>query len=141
MGGGVMAKRANTQETRHEDGKFKPGVSGNPNGRPKIPQDVIDAARAHTETAIATLVSMCQTSEDDKVRVQAAEAILNRAWGKPTERQEITGANGGPVQQESVVRPQMTVDEYLKFVRAMHEERVKDGVDSAAGVATSGVPR
>lgn len=130
-----MAKRANTQETRHEDGKFKPGVSGNPNGRPKIPQDVIDAARAHTETAIATLVSMCQTSEDDKVRVQAAEAILNRAWGKPTERQEITGANGGPIQQEVVdARPALTPDEWLK-THGVDLKEIANGVGPAARAA------
>ena len=39
---------------------FKPGVSGNPGGRPKVLSEVRDLAREHTVAAIDTLVSiMC----------------------------------------------------------------------------------
>jgi len=48
---------------------------------------VEDAAKAHTPAAIATLAEICA---DKKVapaaRVAAAEALLNRAWGRPTQR-------------------------------------------------------
>ena len=39
---------------------FKPGVSGNPGGRPKVLSEVRDLAREHTVAAMDTLVSiMC----------------------------------------------------------------------------------
>jgi len=76
---------------------FAKGQSGNPSGRKKVPADVIEAAKAHTQTAISTLADICTHGADEKARISAAEALLNRAWGKPTERHELTGANGGPV--------------------------------------------
>ncbi len=61
---------------------WKTGQSGNPGGRPKAALRVRDLARTHTETALKTLVD-CLTSGDERVRVAAATAILDRAWGKP----------------------------------------------------------
>lgn len=39
-------------------------------------------ARAHTEKAITTLVEALD-SPDERTRIQAASAVLDRAWGKP----------------------------------------------------------
>lgn len=67
---------------------WKPGTSGNPNGRPKLVVRVRDLAREQTEKAIATLVE-CLDAKDGRVRVQAACALLDRAWGKPTQSIQI----------------------------------------------------
>ena len=76
---------------------FKPGKSGNANGRPPIPEDVKEAARALTVEALDTLRE-CLRDKSGAVRVRAAEALLDRAWGKapavldesnPYEPQEI----------------------------------------------------
>jgi hypothetical protein len=40
--------------------------------------------RQHTEDAIATLVEICRNGENESARIAAANALLDRGWGKPT---------------------------------------------------------
>jgi len=68
---------------------FKPGQSGNPSGRPAVPASVTAACRAHTDAAIAVLVA-AMDDVDARVRVVAANSILDRAWGKATTIVEAT---------------------------------------------------
>lgn len=37
-------------------------------------------------------------SLDEKLRYDAADAIMDRVMGKPTQRQEVTGADGGAIE-------------------------------------------
>ena len=63
---------------------FQPGQSGNPGGRPKILTEVRELARTHSVEAIETLARiMRDPNEDARARVAAANAILDRAYGKP----------------------------------------------------------
>lgn len=68
---------------------FQPGQSGNPNGRRKEDVRVRELAREQTEAAIQALVDALS---DEKTRVSAAVALLDRGWGKPA--QAITGEDG-----------------------------------------------
>ena len=61
---------------------FKPGQSGNPGGRSKAQIDVRDAARAYTQEAIDTLVRVMRSGRPGEA-VLAANALLDRGWGKP----------------------------------------------------------
>ncbi len=71
--------------------QFKPGQSGNPGGRPAKLKAVEDAARAHTTMAIATLAEICRSKKAPAAsRVSAAEALLDRGWGKPKQAIEAT---------------------------------------------------
>ncbi len=73
-------------------GQFQPGQSGNPGGKPKELAEVIALARSHTLPAIKALASItADRKASSAARVQAAEAILNRAWGKPTQPLEHQG--------------------------------------------------
>src|SRR5215472_2990089 len=81
---------------------FRPGVSGNPGGRPKrsatveakrIVADVKAAARELTPEALSTLKTvMVDPKAPPAARVGAATAILDRGWGRPT--QSIEGQVG-----------------------------------------------
>jgi len=74
---------------------FKPGVSGNPSGRPKRPQtietrkittDVKAAARELTPEAMDTLKeAMADPKAPWAAKIAAAIAVLDRGWGKPTQ--------------------------------------------------------
>jgi hypothetical protein len=68
---------------------FKPGQSGNPKGRARVPIEVKELARAHTEEAIKTLATVMNNKKAPaSARVVAANAIIDRAYGKPTQHIE-----------------------------------------------------
>lgn len=61
---------------------FQPGQSGNPGGRPKMP-DALKAriAKLASKDAVDVLQNALK-SADEKVRLQAAGMLMDRAWGK-----------------------------------------------------------
>jgi hypothetical protein len=79
---------------RLADGRWMPGQSANPGGRPRSIGAVRDLARAQTALAIDTLVEICEHGESEMARIAAANAILDRGWGKPTAMVEMH--NPGP---------------------------------------------
>lgn len=84
-------------------GRFRPGKSGNPGGRPKDIGRVKELARGHTEEAIATLAAIMRNDkEPSAARVRAAEAMLDRAWGRPETTTNVAGADGGPFEIQVV---------------------------------------
>ena len=70
-------------ECRKENGQFKQGFSGNPGGRPKDEHKVAELARSYTVEAVETLVDLMRNGKDERVKVTAAQALLDRGWGKP----------------------------------------------------------
>jgi hypothetical protein len=70
------------------------GVSGNPSGRRKEEGPVRELARRYTVRAIRRLAQLMQ-SRNERVAVIAAQALLDRGWGRPA--QALTGADGGPL--------------------------------------------
>jgi hypothetical protein len=66
---------------------FQKGQSGNPGGRAKLEGEALEVrtmARKLTTKAISTLEE-CLDAKERKVRVMAAEALLNRGWGRPVQ--------------------------------------------------------
>ena len=70
-----------------------PGQSGNPGGRPKDKYRVAELARSYTLEAIDTLVELMREGKDERVRGTAAQALLDRGWGKA--RVELVGDGKG----------------------------------------------
>lgn len=69
---------------------FPKGKSGNPGGRPKVPAEVREAARTYTSEALATLAEiMTNPKTPPATRVSAAQAILDRGWGRPQQSVEV----------------------------------------------------
>lgn len=79
--------------------KFEKGKSGNPSGRPKLPPGVM--SRAEAAAALAALVpdaieaiAASLKSDDEKVRMRAAEIVLERHLGKVAEAQPVANDEG-----------------------------------------------
>ncbi|OCJ12480.1 hypothetical protein A6U86_05515 [Rhizobium sp. AC27/96] len=53
-----------------------------------------DLAREHTSVALTALVDIAKGGESESARVSAANALLDRAYGKPTQAHEHKGAIG-----------------------------------------------
>ena len=68
---------------RNRLGQFETGHSGNAGGRPKDEHRVAELARSFTTEAIDTLVELMRSGKDERVRGTAAQALLDRGWGKP----------------------------------------------------------
>jgi len=67
---------------RNNLGQFISGHSGNAGGRPKDEHRVSELARSYTVEAIETLVDLMRHGKDERVRGTAAQALLDRGWGK-----------------------------------------------------------
>src|SRR5204862_1251576 len=91
------SRRENTSDhvpKRGDRGKWLPGSSPNPGGRPRVVEDIRDLAREHTETAINALVHIAEKGKQESARVAAASALLDRGGGKPT--QPLSGDKDAP---------------------------------------------
>lgn len=95
--------------------RFKPGVSGNPSGRPKKNRDLEKTAEFYVDEAVKVLASALK-DDDAKVRIAAANAILDRARGKPKQAVEIE-------------RTPHSLDEITTdaLIAAIHQGRASDG--------------
>lgn len=106
-----MTTQTAAQNRKKPRGKpFPPGNNANPGGRPKLPQDirhVRELAREYTEKAVETLVSV-MANGSPAARVSAAQAMLDRGWGKAEQLVTGPGDNGEHVHRVefAIVDPQ-----------------------------------
>lgn len=80
---------------REPGGRFAPGVSPNPGGRPRVVAKVRELAQQQGETAFQKVVDLMQ-SNDERIALAAAREILDRAYGKPEQAHKLEGDGAGP---------------------------------------------
>lgn len=91
--------KARPSVKRAKDGRWLPGASGNPKGRPRLhdalAQDIRDRENGRLALAIDRLWDKAVRGD-----IHALEWLVSHGWGKPPV--ELTGEDGGPL--EIVVR-------------------------------------
>jgi hypothetical protein len=85
------------------DGAGRPAGASNKASREQS-QRLSELAKAHTEEALNTLLDVARNGRTDAARVSAANAILDRGYGKPAPREEESVTDLPPVVIQ-VVRP------------------------------------
>ena len=77
---------ANKPANRTESGRFEKGKSGNPSGRPKMDDETKAILKAAAPDAARLMVKMMNDPKiQPKLRMQAAEVVMDRVYGKATQ--------------------------------------------------------
>jgi len=79
-----------TNRSMTNGGQFQKGKSGNPGGRPLVCGEVRELAQSKAPRAFKRLVELME-SKDQRVAMAASNAVLDRAYGKPS-REERTAS-------------------------------------------------
>ena len=87
---------------RSGDGRFLPGASGNPGGRPGMPPALKEAFRANSLKALGVLVAGLD-DPDPKIRIACAQHILDRSYGKPVQETAIEVTGGGSPHLQALI--------------------------------------
>ena len=78
---------------RDDLGRFVPGSSGNPGGRPKPPDGLRTRLAELSPLAVERLGELLD-SDDERVRLEAARTILDRHLGRPAIQADLTVRGG-----------------------------------------------
>ncbi|MER8806042.1 hypothetical protein NKH65_03925 [Mesorhizobium australicum] len=75
-------------------GGKRPGAGRKKGKVSEAKRAISDMAKVHAEAALETLAEIASKGESDSARVSAANAILDRAYGKPPQAVQHTGKDG-----------------------------------------------
>ena len=101
---------------RTDKGRFAPGWSGNPTGRPKLPAEMKEMFQAKAPEAFKVLCKHLH-STDPRVSVSAATQILDRAYGRPVQSIDAN-INDDPVRYiVELPKKSATTQEWLEDIR------------------------
>ena len=110
-GEGGMTKPANRLKSGRKASRtaFQPGQSGNPSGRPKLTEEekaqrseLEEACKGKTKAALDTILKLMKAADKDSVRLNAAQFVIERGWGKALQPNEHSGKNGQPIEHRVI---------------------------------------
>jgi len=126
-------KKPTKSEKRQADGKFKPGVSGNPAGAPKgykkLKTKLVEAKLE--ELGYDPIMAMVELAKDKRTPIPVKAKLASELAGFVYPKRkavEYSGSDGGPIQHEVGMRPPLTREEWEK----------KHGLDTATRTTASG---
>ncbi len=80
----AVTDNSNKAVAKVKEWQFKPGQSGNPAGRPKIPEEVKAMLKAAAPDAVRSLImTMNDESTAPALKIECIKIVLDRALGKP----------------------------------------------------------
>jgi hypothetical protein len=108
---------------------WQKGQSGNPGGRPKMPDDVKEALEGGSLRAAQRLVQLVD-SPDERIALMASETVLSRLYGKPTQQVDsnITTTSVQQAHLQVLVELQQKREAAMKTIEARVEEGHTDKV-------------
>ena len=89
--------RAKQEIARDERGYWLPGQSGNPAGRKPGPSFMDEVRKALEKGGTLATIIKAYLKAAEKGDLRAIMDLADRLDGKPLQRQELTGAEGGPL--------------------------------------------
>ena len=109
--------------------QWKPGQSGNPGGRPKMPDDVKDALEGGSLRAAQRLVQLVD-SPDERIALMASETVLSRLYGKPAQQidAQVTTTNVQQAHLAVLIELQQKREAAMKTIEARVGEGDTDKV-------------
>ena len=120
-------------------GGKRPGAGRRPGSSTKInaqqKRTLTEIARDHTEQAIGVLTSiMSDTDAPAAARATAANSVLDRGWGRPTQDHRHGGPTGGAIPTIDVTKLKGMTDQELETLeRALVQIGIVDGDPSREG--------
>jgi len=112
-------------------GKWKPGVSGNPRGRPRRGESLSEALRDQVDARklAKAVLEMAYSGS-----VPAVSLVFDRVEGRCSERVALTGGDGGPIQVDQTTRRALVA--YLDQILSDGElEKLGQTLDQVEGGA------
>lgn len=115
--------------------RFQRGQSGNPGGRPAMPAKMRDALQALSEKALTCLGELLD-HRDGRIRLRAAERILDRAWGRPAIAVDLIASEGTPLAElpDSALEKLIAQIERLSASTDVHKDATCKQIDAAIAV-------
>lgn len=140
-----MSDIGNKSKTKKREFNFKPGVSGNPNGRPKLPDHLLQLKKDASVQAQLDIITAFQMTQKEMFLVeQDANAragfkalvsclnnaiqigsskevsmFLDRIIGKVKDTVEVSGVDGGAIETNN---NGTTMNEILTLLKAKNED-------------------
>ena len=117
---------------------FAKGLSGNPTGRPRrTPEEVTlaESCRAKTREALEVIEGLMRTSDNDRVRLAAAQFIIERGWGRAPERIELMATTVELSAKGLELSPREAYLELIKGVELLEESEAPKHLPDIGGLS------